>query len=163
MHKFTKKRIALGALGLLVAVGVAVAYFTTTGSGSGNAEVGKSSNLTIHATVPDTLYPGVPSTVEFEVDNTSAQPQHVRAVHLTGVTAYTNEARTLPLGGIVGCKSEWFVMTTDPVVENQDVPANVETPLTNPGTLEFVNKPGGLEVNQDACKEAFLVASFTSN
>lgn len=153
MHKFTKKRIALGALGLLVVAGAAVAYFTTTGSGDGNAKVGTSSALTISAVSASPLYPGTSSVVTFKVNNPSTGHQFVTKVKLKEVKAYEEEAHT---NLIPGCKSEWFSMPE--VTENQDVPAG-ETPLTNTGTLTFLNQP----VSQDACKNAYLVASFESN
>ena len=47
----------------LVVAGSAYAYFTTTGSGSGTATVGSSSNLTVTGTTSGSLYPGTSSTV----------------------------------------------------------------------------------------------------
>jgi hypothetical protein len=153
MHKFTKKRIAIGALGVLAAVGVAVAYFTTTGSGSGNAKVGTSSALTISAVSASELYPGTSSQVTFKVTNPSTGHQFVTKVKLKEVKAYEEEAHE---NVIAGCKDEWFSMSE--VTENQDVPTG-ETTLTNKGSLEFLNKPE----SQNACKNAYLVASFESN
>jgi hypothetical protein len=154
MRKFTKKRIALGALGLLVAVGAAFAYFTTTGEGEGSAEVGTSSALTITAEVPTKLYPGTTSEVKFKVDNPSKGHQYVNTVTLTGVEAFEEPAHENP---VAGCQSSWFKMPA--VSAEQDVPAETETSLTQKGTLEFENKAE----SQDACKNAYLVANFTSN
>ena len=158
MHKFTKKRIAIGALGLLAVVGVAVAYFTTTGSGSGNAKVGTSTPLEITAEAPTTLYPGTKSKVKFEVTTTSKGKQRVGTVSLTGVTAYPSKAKAeAEEEAIGGCPSSWFNMT--PVAANQEVPGETTTALTAEGEIEFENK----SESQDACKNAYLVASFSSN
>jgi hypothetical protein len=153
MHKFTKKRITIGALGVLAVVGIAVAYFTTTGSGDGDAKVGTSEALTISAVSASELYPGTSSQVTFKVTNPSTGHQFVTKVKLKEVKAYEDEAHE---DLIVGCKDEWFSMAE--VTENQDVPTG-ETTLTNKGSLEFLNKPE----SQNACKNAYLVASFESN
>jgi hypothetical protein len=148
-----KKRIAVGVLGALVAVGAAVAYFTTTGSGTGNATVGTSEPLTITAVSASNLYPGTSSEVTFTVNNPSSGHQFVRKVQLAEVKAYKDEAHTEPEAG---CKSQWFSMAE--VTENKDV-ATGETTLPEKGSLEFVNEPE----SQDPCKGVYLVASFTSN
>ena len=155
MHKFTKKRIAIGALGLLVVVGAAVAYFTTTGSGTGEAKVGTSTGLTINAEIePETLYPGgEPSEVTFKVVNPSKASQRVTDVELTGVNAFTTAGHETAKSG---CESGWFAMTDVP--EDETVPGE-ETAFELPSTgdLEFVDNGA----NQDACKGAFLVAHFS--
>ena len=153
MHKFTKKRIAIGALGLLAVAGVAVAYFTTTGEGTGNAKVGTSSALTISAVSASELYPGTTSQVTFKVNNPSTGHQYVTKVKLKEVKAYKDAGHT---EAKVGCENSWFTMAE--VTENQDLPTG-ETELTNKGTLKFENE----NVSQDACKSAYLVAYFESN
>src|SRR5664279_339109 len=83
------KRRAIAALGCTVAVviaGVAYAFFTTTGSGTGTATVGSSSAVTLHATVTSTLYPGVSSPVSFTVDNPSSGAQRVGTITLASIT-----------------------------------------------------------------------------
>jgi hypothetical protein len=152
MHKFTKKRIAIGALGLLAVAGVAVAYFTTTGSGTGNAKVGTSEALTISAVSASELYPGTSSQVTFNVTNPSTGHQYVTKVKLKEVKAYKDAGHT---EAKVGCENSWFTMAE--VTENQDVPTGA-TELSSKGTLKFENEP----VSQDACKNAYLVAYFES-
>lgn len=156
MHQLTKKRIAIGTLGLLVVVGVAVAYFTTSGSGTGNAKVGTSEALTISAVSASELYPGTKSEVTFKVKNDSPGHQYVAKIQLKEVKAYSDSGHLTPISG---CKSEWFNMPE--VTENRDVPGGgVETTLPVKGELEFENKEA---VSQDACKNAYLVAYFTSS
>jgi hypothetical protein len=92
--------------------------------------------------------------VTFEVNNTSKGHQYVNNVSLAGVEAFKDAEHK---EAIAGCKSSWFKMTTVPA--HQDVPGEAKTTLTEKGTLEFVNEPE----SQDACKNAYLVANFTSN
>jgi len=156
MRKFiTRKRaIAIGALGALALVAVAVAYFTTTGSGSGSATVGTSSNLKITAEVPTTLYPGTSSKVKFSVENSSEGHQFINTISLASVEAFKDAGHT---EAISGCQSSWFAMT--PVEEKTDLTGKSTQTLGTEGTLKFENK----NESQDACKNAFLVANFTSN
>src|SRR5947209_8666436 len=81
-----KRLVALVSVGALVIVGAAVAYFTTTGSGTGTATVGSSSAVTLHGTAASTLYPGTSSSVSFTVDNPSPGAQRVAKIHLASVT-----------------------------------------------------------------------------
>src|SRR3954454_15813996 len=76
LRNFTKRRaLVTGAVFVLLTAGAAVAYFTTSGSGTGTAAVGTSSALTIHGTSASTLYPGASSTVSYTVDNPSSGHQ----------------------------------------------------------------------------------------
>ncbi len=72
MYCLTKRRarVALGSTCALAVAGVALAYFTTSGSGTGNATVGSSSAVTLHATVSSNLYPGTSSPVSPESAST---------------------------------------------------------------------------------------------
>lgn len=160
-----KKRVRAALVGLsaLVFVGGAVAYFTASGSGTGNATVGSSSAMTISATIaPGSggLVPGGnPATVSFTVNNPGSGNQNVGTVTLAGVKAYSDSGHTNDITGTGAgqCDTTQFTMT--PVGENQDVPSGGPTALNNSGSLVFHDSG----TNQDGCKGAFLVASFTSN
>jgi hypothetical protein len=149
-----KRAIALGAVGALALVAVAVAYFTSTGSGSGSAAVGTSSTLKITAEVPTTLYPGTSSKVKFSVENPSEGHQFINTISLTNVEAFKDAGHT---EAIAACQSSWFTMT--PVEVKTDLTGKSTQTLGTEGTLKFENK----NESQDACKNAFLVAKFTSN
>jgi len=156
MHFLTKKR-ALGALATFAALavaGVAFAYFTTTGKGEGEAKVGTSAELTIHGAISESLYPGTTAKVVFTVDNSSTGHQYVGKIKLTKVEAFKDLAHKEPLAG---CEESWFKMTE--VTENEDVASGNGISLSKEGTLEFKNEA----VSQDSCKNAYLVAKFTSN
>lgn len=151
----TKKRsIVFGAVAALALVAVAMAYFTTTGEGNGSATVGTSTKLKITAEVPTTLYPGTSSKVKFTVENPSEGHQFINTISLAKVEAFKDAGHT---EAISGCESSWFTMT--PVEEKQDLTGKSTQTMSAEGTLKFENK----NESQDACKNAFLVASFTSN
>jgi hypothetical protein len=160
--KTKRVRIGLGLLALLAFTGAAVAYFTTSGSGSGSAQVGTSSALTISATItPPTggLVPGgSPATVAFSVNNPSSGNQYVGSVSLTGMKAYSDAAHSVDITGTGAgqCDTSQFSMTS--VAENQDVGSGSSS-LPNNGSLVFHDSSS----NQDGCKNAYLVASFSSN
>jgi hypothetical protein len=156
-HK-RRKWVAFGLVGVLAMGGAAYAYYSATGSGSGNTQAGTSTPMTIAATItPDAsgLVPGgVPAGVSFTVDNTAANDQRVATIHLASVTAFTDAGHTTPAAGCVTAD-----FTVADVSENQIIPAGTTPAATNDGSLVFADSG----INQDACKSAYLVLAFTSN
>jgi hypothetical protein len=155
-HK-RRRWIVLGILGVFALGGGAYAYFTTSGSGTGSARVGTSTALTINATitpgvggiVPD----GNPAGISFDVVNTGTSAQLVDTIHLESVDAFTDAGHTTPA---VGCDTSYF--TVADVVSGETVPAGTTT-LAATGSLDFADSG----TNQDACKLAYLVLTFSSN
>ena len=146
MHLITKRRgILLGLLGLVFAT-AAFAYWTTTGDGSGNATASSGQGVTLHATVPAGIAPGVDKAVTFTADNPTAGPVQVGTVHLEGVNT------TAP-----GCATADFSMAN--VAENQEIAPGNAKPLTNPGTLKYADDPTR---DQSACKDAILTLVLSS-
>jgi hypothetical protein len=160
--KTKRARAGLGLLVLLAFTGAAVAYFTTTGSGSGNAQVGTSSTLTITPTITpgaNGLVPGGNASVSFSVNNPGGN-QYLNQISLGTVTAYSDAAHTNNItgtGSVTKCDTSAFSMT--PVSVGQDLPHG-NTSLVQTGTLNFADMPTTV---QDGCKNAYLVATFTSN
>jgi hypothetical protein len=147
----SKKRralVALGAAGTVVAVGAAIAYFTTTGSGTGSATVGTSSAVTIHGTAATSLFPGTSSTVSFTVDNPSQGSQRVNAIQLESVTTDAGHS---------ACVMGDFTMPN--VTVSQTFPNGNGQAVTATGTLSMADTA----LNQDACKGAPLTLHLTSN
>jgi hypothetical protein len=159
--KTKRARVGLGLLVLLAFTGAAVAYFTTTGAGSGNAQVGTSSALTINATITPAsggLVPGgTPAAVAFSVTNPGGN-QYVGTVSLSGVQAYSDAAHTNNITGTGAGQCDTSKFSMAPVTENQDVASGTSSLSTN-GSLAFADSG----TNQNGCKGAYLVASFTSN
>src|ERR1700761_4198796 len=85
----TRGRVALGVVASLALAGGAYAYFTTTGSGTGQGTVGASSALTVTGTVSGSLYPGTSNTVNFTANNPSSGHERLGTITLTGVHACT--------------------------------------------------------------------------
>jgi hypothetical protein len=160
--KTKRARVGLGLLLLLAFSGAAVAYFSTTGSGSGNAQVGTSSALTITPTITPGaggIVPGGnPAAVSFSVNNPGSGNEYVGTVSLGTVTAYSDALHTNNITGVGAGKCDTSQFSMSPVVENKDV-GNGNTALPNNGSLVFADSGS----NQDGCKNAYLVATFTSN
>lgn len=157
-----RARLGLGLVVLLAFTGAAVAYFSTSGAGTGSAQVGTNSALTISATITPPgggLVPGgSPASVSFSVNNPSSGNQYVNTVTMTGVEAYSDAAHTHDITGTGAgqCDTSQFSMAS--VAESQDVGSGSSN-LPNGGSLYFHDSGS----NQDGCKNAYLVASFTSN
>ncbi len=160
--KTKRVRAGLAVLVLLACAGAAVAYFTTTGSGSGSSQVGTNSALTINATITPPsggIVPGgSPAAVAFTVNNPGGN-QYVANVLLHDVQAYSDAGHTTNITGTGAgqCDTSQFAMAS--VSENQNVGSGNNIALTNGGQLYFHDSGS----NQDACKNAYLVANFTSN
>lgn len=140
--------VALGAVGAVAAVGVAIAYFSSTGSGSGSASVGTSSAVTIHGTTATALYPGTSSSVSFTVDNPSGGAQRVGTILLGSITTDAGHS---------ACVMGDFTMPN--VTVNQTFPNGNGQAVTATGTLSMANTA----LNQDACQGAPLTLHLTSN
>jgi len=156
MNRITKKR-ALTALGITCALAItggAIAYFTTTGSGTGTATVGSSSAVTLHATVSSTLYPGASSSVSFTVDNPSSGSQRVGTISLSSISADAGHSgcSTVITGG-----NPDFTMPA--VAVNKVFASGNGLSVTPTGTLTM-NETG---VNQDACQGATLTLNLVNN
>ena len=175
MSRVARKRgiAALVSVCALAVAGVAVAYFTSGGSGTGSASVGTSSALTIHGTTGGALFPGTSTLVSFTADNPSSGHQQLGTIHWASVKACVGtgsswDGTTCTNGGTetTSCESV-ETGTTDTnaanfymadVAANQDLPAGSGTTVITGGTLKINN----LSSSQDACKNANLLLNFTS-
>ena len=97
--RFRKKTwVLLGVVAVIAAMASvgAYAYFTTTGSGTGTATVGTSSNMTLPGTAGTTLYPGTSSSVSFTALNSSPGHQLLGTIYLASVVAYPTATESRP-------------------------------------------------------------------
>ncbi|MBS1870439.1 MAG: hypothetical protein JSS99_12335 [Actinobacteria bacterium] len=143
MRKLMRKRILVPvvALAALAVAGIAVAYFTASGTGSGTGTVGADSGVTItDVTLPDTLYPGGSTAVRFTITNSSADT----AVSVDKVVADTRYGTTGVDGLPVGCDASAFTFADVSVGQSIDAGRSV----TASGTLRFADNGR----NQDACQ-----------
>ena len=169
---FFRRRKVLGTLGVVGAValaGVAYAYFSATGSGTGTATGGTSSALTLHGSTSGSLYPGTNTTVTFTADNPSAGKQRVGTIHLASIVA-CNQAFTgttcasghevttcesVETGGTDGNTANFWMPD---VAANQDIASGNAQSITATGTLTM----NDLTSSQDSCKSVNLLLNFTS-
>ncbi len=153
MRKRFSKRTWV-VIGIVLAIGLsaigAFAYWTTTGSGSGNADLATANGtVTLHASAPTQLFPGGSSNVTFTADNPGASNLYVGTIHLASVSVDAGHST---------CDTDDFSMAD--VVSNTVVAAGASgDPVTGTGTLEYANT----NVNQDACKGADLTLNLTSS
>ena len=78
---------------------------------------------------------------------------------MTGVQAYSDATHTTNITGVGAGKCDTTQFSMTPVTENQTVSTGGPTALASNGSLVFADSG----TNQDGCKNAYLVASFTSN
>ena len=158
MRRFSRKALVAGGLVATLALGgIAFAYFTNSGSGTGSASVGSSSPITLAGTITGTLYPaGNAASVSVLVTNPGAGSQHVGSVHLDSIDADIDHASCVTtVGGV------------NPAFSMSDITVN--TTLTKSGTAgDHVTKVGSLQMNdtgaaQDGCQGATLTLNLSSN
>jgi hypothetical protein len=158
MRKFPRK--AMVATGLVLTLGVgglAFAFFTQSGVGTGDATVGTSSTITLAGTITGTLYPaGSAASVSVLVTNPGSGSQYVDTVTLASITTDVGHA-----------SCDLSVSGANAAFTMADI--SVATNLTKSGTLgDNTTKTGSLQMNdtgvsQNACKNAPLTLHFTSN
>ena len=153
MPTFTRKRkiIALAVAGFVLAgTAAAVAYWTTTGSGTGS-QTNASSNgtVTLHATFSTGLTPGGTKTVTYTADN--AGTTSLRVATITPVVSIDATHVT------AGCLVADF--TIPATVSNTTVPAGGSGVAVGTGTLSFADTA----INQDGCKGATVTLTLSSD
>src|SRR3954453_24131205 len=120
MNRINRKRalVALSCVCALAITAGAIAYFTSTGSGTGSAKVGSTQAVTRHATTSGELYPGASQTVTFTVDNPSPGAQRVGTITLASITADAGHS-TCP-STVGGCSPDF---TMAPALVNKTFPS----------------------------------------
>jgi hypothetical protein len=148
MPKFPRKVFVAGGLVATLALGgIAFAYFTNSGGGTGSASVGTSSDITLDGTTSDAIYPDGPAVdVTIEVTNPGSGRQYVDTVHLDGVDADSGHS---------ACDTSAFSM--DDVLVDANLAAGAST--TVHGSLLMADTG----VSQDNCQGADLTLNLSSN
>lgn len=146
MQSLKRKKVLVPLIALLAlaVTGAAIAYWTTSGTGSGTATVGTDTAVTITPiTFSGKLYPGGSATVSFTVNNTSASAP----VKIDKVIADTSGGNTNGISGLpAGCLAADFHFA--PVTVNAEIAPSGTQGGT--GTLSMDDTA----VNQDNCKNA---------
>ena len=147
----TKKKIAAVAVagGMIATTGIAYAYWTTEGSGSGAADVAEESNndLVLTADFADGLVPG--DTVDVDITAENIDEQTSQKVGTVAATVATDNVNCLPA---------WFVVGT--ITQHRPIVAPEDSELAAETTLTFTNEA---LVDQDACKGAEVTLNLTSS
>jgi hypothetical protein len=145
LHRFGRKAAVLGIfLGAVAISGVAFAYFTSGGSGSGSATVGSTSAVQISNDTPaGQLYPGGSAvSVSVHLHNPGSGNEYIGTV-----------SGSVEDNG--SCLGSWF--TVAPKAYNAEVNAGATNDTT---TTISMSDSGG---NQDACQGKTLTIDWSSN
>ncbi|MFI2486092.1 hypothetical protein ACH47X_04240 [Promicromonospora kroppenstedtii] len=152
MQRPKKKRavVVLSVVLVLVMGGVAFAYWTNSGSGTGEATTGSNDSLVINQTSTITgLAPGQPpQTLSGTFDNPNDSPVYTASV--TAEVTGTDQD---------GCDAtDYTIAGSAPV--NAEIPPGDGVGSWSGLTIQFNNKPAA---NQDACKNAVVSIQYTAN
>lgn len=181
LPRFSKKLTAIGAvIGISLGTGgIAAAYFTATGAGTGHAAVGTSTPFTVTAGTPTgTIYPSstpwttATATITYTVKNTSPATEHYTIPANTDtIVASTATTHTATIAGqtstpakpkvttyVAGCKAIWFGATNS--AASGTLAKTATTTVTV--TVHMTNETPG--VTQDSCKTQtpFVKLHFSS-
>jgi hypothetical protein len=153
--KFGRKRlgISLGVVAAVVVSAVAIAYWTSSGGGSGTASVGTDNGVTIgNFAFGGALYPGHNTGVTFDIVNSSSTSKAKVGKVVADTAAGPNGITGLPSG----CSASDFHFGD--VTVNTEI-AEGATLSSVAGTLSMDNTAA----NQDACKNASPVVHLTTD
>jgi len=169
MKRFTRKqKVAAAALIAVLAVGgggIAFAYFTSGGSGTGSVPVGSGPTdaFTITTPGPTTpLLPGSdPETFDVSVTNTSGEAAYVGPVSISIPTESNGDAES---GGadLSGCQASWF--TIDGTMNFNGVVGAGATVTASSldDVLPTISMPSNLTTDQDACQGSSIDIAFSA-
>jgi hypothetical protein len=149
-----KKRVVL-VVALTVAataIGVAIAAWTTGGSGSGAAQAGSAVSMTISAGTPSSsLYPGGSADVAATISNPNPYPVHVSSIALGAVAASG------------GCNTGSITVTSPQTngVSGWDVPARVGA-VNGSLNVDLANAIAMDNTATDACQGATFTVALTA-
>jgi len=153
MARFTKKtKIVIVTAALVIgASGMAYAYWTQAGSGTGTASMATPLAVVVHqtGTAITNLYPGGPAqALSGNFDNPNSGPVTVGVV--TAAIATTSAPTT--------CLPTWYSITGTGTPASQAVPAGSAQGAWSGLSVTMTNNP---TVNQDVCKTATITITYT--
>ncbi len=161
MKRHMGKKIVVILATVVIAAGVAglaFAYFTDSGSGTGTAKVGTSTGWTVaqSGSYSGTMLPGAgTSVVTYTVTNASSGHQAIASAGKV-TSAIVNDGGTPALvksGGsaVTGCLASWFHAATPAAVGSPSYPIDLASGASQDYTVD-VTMDNSTTVNQDACK-----------
>jgi hypothetical protein len=151
-RRFFSRRTAIALGGVFAAAALAtaaMAYFLTTGSGTGQASVGNPTSWSAPGSITfqpttGTVYPGVgTSTVHYTITNVGGGHQYVQA---TTATVASDGSGNITDGGtaVPGCLSTWFSVTN-----NGPAPVDLAPGGATTGSADVTMANAG--TSQNAC------------
>jgi hypothetical protein len=163
MSKFGRKMtVAIGLVATMALAGIALAYWTAGGTGSGDAFAGSDAGIDIldvafadddDADTSNSLYPDSSVDVTFDVENLSdATPVKIGDVvadeseHVNGVEI------TKAVGAVGDCEASWFTYSGATLEQEIAASGTLGVLAGDGGTLEMSNET----TNQDGCKGATI-------
>ncbi len=172
MKRYINKKIIAVALttGLVLSGGgVAFAYFTADGSGTGSGTVGSSTAFTISGDTPSgSVTPGGSTeTLAFTVTNPGSGQQYVGNVYASVATDSNNGyVESIPgdtESDVIGCSASWFSIDgtatgNGTVHVNQDIAPSGHYDETSGLTLVLSDSSG----NQDLCQGATVGIDYST-
>lgn len=158
MRFFTRKKVVVfaGIAAIGLGGGVALAYWTTGGSGSGSAATGTTSNIVVNQTgsAITGMYPGATAALSGNFTNTI----NPGSVYITAVTANVTTFSAQADATKPACTQADFTITgTAPV--GAEVAHGTGVGSWSGLTLTFVDGAG----NQDNCKSITVPITYTAN
>lgn len=156
MGKFSRraKIVVAGSVALAtIGGGVAFAYWSSTGSGTGTAgtSTGASSLVITQTSAPTDLAPGVAAEpVTGTIKNNAANSAHVNTVTVA-IGSISNAQGT--------CGASDYTLTNAQVTVNTDIAPGATVNFSGT-TLGFNDDPN---TNQDGCKGATVNLTYTAN
>jgi len=160
MRKFTRKTLAVStAAVLLTGGGVAYAYWTAGGSGSGVADTATSSSIEVEQTsnIAGLRPLGPPQTLSGVFNNLNGSPVYVATVTVS--IGSVTKAANAPAGL---CTAADYTITNPVMTVGVEVPVGLAQGSWRGATIAFNNNQGGTPINQDACKGASVLLSYTA-
>jgi hypothetical protein len=158
MNKRSKRALVLTvAFVVVMAGGIAVAYWTAGGSGTGSASTGSTTPVTVKqtSTVTNLRPGGAPQTLSGTFDNGNDGPVYVTRV--TAAVSAVAKASGAPAGE---CTVGDYTLADAEMPVNAQVPAGTSQGSWTGAKLSFNNKANA---NQDACKGATVSLTYTAN
>jgi hypothetical protein len=161
----TKRKIV--ALGLTSAIilgtaGIAAAYFTSTGTGTGYATVGSVGwGVSVDSVAGGPLFPGSGSEqVNYTVTNTGSSAATLNTVTLTidSFGGYVVDQNTN--SAVTGCAANWFQVVDDSV---NYLPESVPAPGGTFLDSSTITMPTDNSDNQNNCQGVFPKFTITAN
>lgn len=151
-----KRLVRVGALLVGVSViGVAVAAWTTGGSGSGQASAGSAGSMTISAGTPSTsLYPTASADVAATVSNPNPYKVHVSSISLGAISVD---------GGHSGCNTASLSVTSPQSNSGSgwDIPAK-SGGVNGSLDIDLANAISMTNAANDSCQGATFTVALTA-